>query len=85
MQPRALWLAARHVPLRAALDGQWAALLKALTDALSGNEEALRRRRSDPYHACAKGLGSTAACPLPIVRVQTGPGSAEFIVALTHA
>ena len=45
VQPRALWLAARHVPLRAALDGQWAALMKALTDALSGNEEAVRRRR----------------------------------------
>ena len=62
MQPRALWLAARHVPLRAALDGQWAALLKALTDALSGNEEAVRRRRSSSCHTCAQGLGGTAAC-----------------------
>ena len=45
VQPRALWLAARHVPLKAVLDGQWGALLKALADALSGNEDSTRRRK----------------------------------------
>lgn len=48
VHPRALWLAARHVPLRAALDGQWAALLKALADALSGEEDNVRRRKCAP-------------------------------------
>lgn len=45
VQPRALWLAAHHASLGAALDGAWAGLLKALADALSGNEDATWARR----------------------------------------
>ena len=40
-----MWLAAHHTPLGAALDGAWAGLLKALADALLGNEDAVYARR----------------------------------------
>lgn len=50
VQPRALWLAAHHAPLGAALDSAWAGLLRALADALSGNEEAVHARRLLPFN-----------------------------------
>ena len=45
VQPRALWLACHHLSLGQALDAAWATLLKALADALSGNEDAAQARR----------------------------------------
>ncbi len=59
MQPRALWVVAHHLEVAASLDGTWMNLLRALADALAGNEELATSRR----HALSFSLHLIALSP----------------------